>query len=102
KPFACPDHLESGRAYYTVENSIRFVPNGREAHSGIDRAPGSLAVRLYGEANESGIHDAMAIEDPAAFAAVALRQMLLARGLTVTGAARPAHRLSTDTREFRA
>lgn len=88
--------------YYNLENSLRVVPRAREAHSGIDRAPGSKSVRLFGQITESGMHEALAIEDPADFAAIALRQMLLARGVTVTGAADAWHRLSTDTEPFRA
>ena len=87
--------------YYNIENSVHFVPNGYAAHSGIDRAPGSRTIRIYGNVAQNGMHEALAIEDPAEYAAVALRQMLLARGVTITGPARPAHRLSTDTREFR-
>jgi len=75
---------------------------GEPAHAGIDRAPGSLTIRLFGAVSANGLHNALAIEDPAEFAAVALRQMLLARGVTVTGTARAWHRLSEDTEEYSA
>jgi D-alanyl-D-alanine carboxypeptidase/D-alanyl-D-alanine-endopeptidase (penicillin-binding protein 4) len=87
--------------YYTLENELVLAPPGVPAHSGIDRAPGSLTVRLFGAVSPNGMHDALAIEDPAQFAALALRQMLLARGVTVDGKAEAAHRLSTDTEEYR-
>lgn len=87
--------------YYTLENSLTLAPPGAAAHSGIDRAPGSLTVRLFGQVSPNGMHDALAIEDPAQFAAIALRQMLLARGVAVDGAARAWHRLDIDTEDFR-
>lgn len=88
--------------YYRVENGLMLAAPGTAAHSGIDRAPGSMDIRLFGSITPNGMHEALAIEDPAEFAAVALRQMLLARGLTVTGTARAWHRLSEDTEDYSA
>jgi D-alanyl-D-alanine carboxypeptidase/D-alanyl-D-alanine-endopeptidase (penicillin-binding protein 4) len=88
--------------YYKVENSLSAVPGREAVHSGVDREPGSRVVRLFGTVNENGLHAALAIEDPAEYAATALRQMLLARGITVRGGARAQHRLSTDTEGFHA
>jgi serine-type D-Ala-D-Ala carboxypeptidase/endopeptidase (penicillin-binding protein 4) len=88
--------------YYTLENSLQFVPGTQAANAGIDRPVGSKMVRLFGTTNQNGLHVALAIEDPAEYAAVALRQMLLAHGIEVTGSARAQHRLSTDTGDFRA
>lgn len=87
--------------YYTLENGLTLAPPGVEAHSGIDRTPGSLDIRLFGAITPNGMHEALAIEDPAQFAAIALRQMLLARGVTITGTARAWHRLPVDTEDFR-
>lgn len=92
----CPDV-----PYYKVENSLVALPGRQAAHMGLDRALGSNVVRLFGTVNETGLHTALAIEDPADFAARALRQMLLARGITVMGDAKADHRLSVDTRDFR-
>lgn len=88
--------------YYNVENGLMLAAPGTEAHSGIDRAPGSRNIRLFGAITPNGMHEALAIEDPAQFAAVALRQMLLARGVTVTGEARAWHRPSEDTEKYSA
>src|SRR6202034_4739584 len=63
---------------------------------------GSLAIRLYGSVSANGMHEALAIEDPAEFAATALRQMLLARGVTVAGTAKAWHGCPVDTEDFRA
>ena len=88
--------------WYTVENSLTFLPGNQPPHSGIDLPLGSRSVRLFGTVNQSGLHDALAIDDPAGYAATALRQMLLARGVTITGKAEPKHRLSVDTEDYRA
>jgi len=88
--------------YYTLENSLTLALPGTQAHSGIDRALGSKTIRLFGAMAPNGIHDALAIEDPAEFAAIALRQMLLARGVTISGTARAWHRLPVDTEDYRA
>ncbi|GGH04892.1 D-alanyl-D-alanine carboxypeptidase/D-alanyl-D-alanine-endopeptidase [Silvibacterium dinghuense] len=87
--------------YYSLENSLQFLPGREEASTGMDRPVGSKVVRLFGTANQGGVHVALAIEDPAEYAATALRQMLLARGITVSGQARAQHRFSTDTADFR-
>lgn len=88
--------------YYKLENSLSIAAPGTPAHSGIDRAPGSRDIRLFGSVTPNGMHDALAIEDPAEFAATALRQMLLAHGVTVEGAAKAWHRLPVDTEDYRA
>lgn len=88
--------------YYKIENSLTVLPGKAEASAGIDRAPGSKIVRLYGTVNGNGLHDGLAIDDPAEYAATALRQMLLARGIVVKGAARAQHRLSVDTEGYHA
>ena len=87
--------------YYRLENSLTLAPPGVAALSGVDRAPGSLAVRLFGSVSANGMHEALAVEDPAEFAATALRQMLLARGVTVAGTAKAWHRLPVDTGDYR-
>ena len=88
--------------YYKLENSLTLAPPGTAAQSGIDRVPGSLAIRLFGSVTANGMHEALAVEDPAEFAATALRQMLLARGVTVEGTATAWHRLPVDAEDYRA
>lgn len=88
--------------YYTLENSLTTLPGTQSANPGIDRQPGSKSVRVFGTTNQNGLHAALAIEDPAEYAAIALRQMLLGHGIEVTGSPRAQHRLSTDTQDFRA
>ena len=89
--------------YYTLENSLTTAPQGTQADYGIDRAPGSLDVRIYGAIaiGSSGLHEGLALEDPADFAARAFLGMLRQRGIAVTGTAKARHRDSVDTESLR-
>ncbi len=88
--------------YYALENSAVTGPTSPKPQIGVDRQPGSKIVRLYGvlPVNSKGMHLALAIEDPAEFAAAAFRQMLLDRGIMVTGPAAAQHTFPTTTDEF--
>ena len=89
-------------AYYKLDNGMTTSSAGDPAKPGVERLPGSMTVRLFGRTplGQQGLHTALAIEDPADFAAHALRQLLVARGLQVSGTARAQHRLSSDTSDF--
>jgi serine-type D-Ala-D-Ala carboxypeptidase/endopeptidase (penicillin-binding protein 4) len=89
--------------YYTLKNSLTTAARGTEANYGIDRAPGSLDVRVYGAIaiGGSGLHEGLALEDSADFAARAFLGMLRQRGIAVTGAAKPRHRDSVDAESLR-
>lgn len=86
-------------SFYTVENDARTSVAGSQPSLGLDRPLGSHEVRLFGTLPAGGqpSHIALAVIDPAQFAAVAFRQMLDARGITVTGTATAHHRPSVDT-----
>jgi D-alanyl-D-alanine carboxypeptidase/D-alanyl-D-alanine-endopeptidase (penicillin-binding protein 4) len=88
--------------YYALENTAVTGPSAPKPQLGLDRQPGSKTVRLYGTipVNSKGVHLALAIEDPAEFAALAFRQMLLAHGIAVSGAAVALHDLPTSVGEF--
>lgn len=85
--------------YYTVENTARTSARGSQPSLGVDRSLGSRTVRIFGTLPADGPahHLALAVQDPAEFAAIAFRQMLEARGIAVTGSAVARHRLSDDT-----
>ncbi|MGH9615436.1 MAG: D-alanyl-D-alanine carboxypeptidase/D-alanyl-D-alanine endopeptidase [Acidobacteriaceae bacterium] len=85
--------------YYTVENDARTSVAGSQRSLGLDRPLGSREIRLFGTipAGSTPLHIGLAVIDPAQFAAIAFRQMLKARGITVTGAATARHRQSIDT-----
>ena len=88
--------------YYAVENSLITSPPGDPGKPGVERSPGSMTVRIFGRTplGQPGLHTALAIEDPAEYAARSLRAMLLARGVQVSGKARAQHRLPSDTSDF--
>ncbi|MBT9332108.1 D-alanyl-D-alanine carboxypeptidase/D-alanyl-D-alanine endopeptidase [Paracidobacterium acidisoli] len=88
--------------YYSIENSLHVLPGTQPGAPGVDRLPGSKTIRLYGTTNQNGLHVALAIDDPAEYAAVAFRQMLLTRGITVTGRAIAKHRFAENSQSFRA
>ena len=88
--------------YYCGRKFAHHQPRGDPGKPGVERAPGSMTVRIFGRTplGQQGLHTALAIEDPAEYAARSLRGMLLARGVQVSGKARAQHRLSTDTSDF--
>jgi D-alanyl-D-alanine carboxypeptidase/D-alanyl-D-alanine-endopeptidase (penicillin-binding protein 4) len=88
--------------YYAIENSLITGPPGDPGKPGVERAPGSMTVRIFGRTpvGQPGLHTGLAIEDPAEYAARSLRAMLLARGVQVSGKARAQHRLAVDTSDF--
>jgi len=68
----------------------------------MERALGSKVLRVYGSiaVDAQPDEEEVAIHDPAEYAAVALKGMLEARGIVVTGKARAKHRISTDAEGF--
>ncbi len=72
--------------YYTIDNRIRTTESGDpRIHN--SRAPGSTTLELWGAIplSSGGQNLSLSIEDPARYAAIAFRQLLLAQGITVTG-----------------
>jgi D-alanyl-D-alanine carboxypeptidase/D-alanyl-D-alanine-endopeptidase (penicillin-binding protein 4) len=88
--------------YYTLDNTMTPAPTGEPAHPGLERLPGAMMVRAWGTAPAAGLHVNLAIEDPAQFMAEAFKEALLARGVTVTGAAEARHKTSNGTTNFAA
>jgi D-alanyl-D-alanine carboxypeptidase/D-alanyl-D-alanine-endopeptidase (penicillin-binding protein 4) len=77
-------------------------PAGTEAHLGITREVDGGPLRLYGTLPAQGkpVDTAIAIEDPAAFAAQRFATALAAHGIPVRLGGQPVHRLSADTASF--
>ncbi|AXC13217.1 D-alanyl-D-alanine carboxypeptidase [Acidisarcina polymorpha] len=88
--------------YYALENGALTGPAAPKPELGLDRQPGSKIVRLYGvlPVNSKGVHLALAIEDPAEFAALAFRQILIDHGIAVVGASAAEHSFPFSTTEF--
>ena len=79
--------------YYRVDNRIITTPAGTGRKFFVNREPGSTVVTLWGNMplDDPGASQALAIEDPAEFAAVLFRQLLEKRGIIVYGRQRTRH-----------
>jgi D-alanyl-D-alanine carboxypeptidase/D-alanyl-D-alanine-endopeptidase (penicillin-binding protein 4) len=90
--------------YYALDNSITPAAPGAaaqpSAHLGLDRRPGSRIIRAWGSLPPSGFHADLGVEDPAEFTAIAFREALRSRSITVWGSAVSRHRLPNSTRDF--
>jgi serine-type D-Ala-D-Ala carboxypeptidase/endopeptidase (penicillin-binding protein 4) len=89
-------------AYYTLDVSVTTGEKKSGSHVQMERALGSKVLRVYGSiAVDSQLdEEEVAIHDPAEYAAMALKGMLEARGIVVTGTARAEHRISNDAEGF--
>ncbi|MCU1236610.1 MAG: D-Ala-D-Ala carboxypeptidase, partial [Candidatus Solibacter sp.] len=83
--------------FYRIDNRVRTVAVGGERRIRFHRIPGSREALLWGTIplKDRGQDMLISIEDPAEFAAQALRNALEARGVTVEGTVRAEH-LSPD------
>jgi D-alanyl-D-alanine carboxypeptidase/D-alanyl-D-alanine-endopeptidase (penicillin-binding protein 4) len=89
--------------YYTVDVSGLVTGTTKSGnHVEMERTLGSRVLRIYGSiaVDEHPDEEEVAIQDPAEYAALALKTMLEARGIAVTGTARADHRISNDARSF--
>ncbi len=80
--------------YYKVDNRIMTTPAGtgpRRVY--ITREPGGSQLSMLGNipVDDPGANEALAIEDPAEFAAQVFRQMLEQRGIVVYGRTKTKH-----------
>jgi serine-type D-Ala-D-Ala carboxypeptidase/endopeptidase (penicillin-binding protein 4) len=89
--------------YYVVDTAALITGPAKSGnHVQIDRAPGATTLRIYGSIAVDAHPDQeeVAIHDPSEYAAAALKSMLAARGIVVTGVSRANHRPTTDSRSF--
>jgi len=89
--------------YYTVDATALVTGVAKSgSHVEMERALGSKVLRIYGSIAVDAHPDEeeIAIHDPAEYAAAALKAMLEARGIVVTGVARVLHRITNDSRGF--
>jgi len=79
--------------YYRIDNRIITTPAGTGRKIFINREPGSTVLTLWGNMplDDAGANEALAIEDPAEFAASLFRQLLETRGIAVYGRQRTRH-----------
>jgi len=93
--------LDPPLEYYTIHNRVQTVAAGTAGRIHAHRAPGSYQLELWGTLPLGGRGEelALAIEDPAQYASLALRQALEERGISVAGAAVARHALPGETEE---
>jgi serine-type D-Ala-D-Ala carboxypeptidase/endopeptidase (penicillin-binding protein 4) len=91
-------------SYYTLDVSVMTGEKKSGSHVQMERALGSKVLRVYGSiaVDAQPDEEEVAIHDPAEYAAVALKGMLEARGIVVTGKARVEHRILSDAKGFMA
>src|ERR1700731_1695258 len=79
--------------YYRIDNRIITTPGGTGRKIFINREPGATVLTLWGNMplDDAGANEALAIEDPAEFAAGLLRQLLEVRGIAVYGKQKTRH-----------
>ncbi len=79
--------------YYRVDNRIITTPAGTGRRIFMNREPGSTVLTLWGNMplDDAGANEALAIENPADFAAALFRQLLEKRGIVVYGKQRSRH-----------
>jgi serine-type D-Ala-D-Ala carboxypeptidase/endopeptidase (penicillin-binding protein 4) len=94
--------LDPAIGYYTLQGSVTTVPAKTADSVQIDRALGSKVLRVSGTiaADSKVFVEDVAIDDPAAYAATALKSLLEARGIIVDGVARAEHRLPVEATGF--
>ena len=79
--------------YYRIDNRVITTPAGTGRKFFVNREPGSTVITLWGNMplDDLGANEALAIEDPAEFAAVLFRQLLEKRGIVIYGRQRTHH-----------
>jgi len=79
--------------YYRIDNRIVTTPAGTPRKFFVNREPGSTTVTLWGNLplDDPGASEALAIEEPATFAAELFRQLLDKRGIAIYGHERTHH-----------
>jgi D-alanyl-D-alanine carboxypeptidase/D-alanyl-D-alanine-endopeptidase (penicillin-binding protein 4) len=89
-------------SYYTLDVSVTTGEKKSGSHVQMERALGSKVLRVYGSiaVDAQPDEEEVAIHDPAEYGAMALKGMLEARGIVVTGRSRALHRISTDAESF--
>jgi D-alanyl-D-alanine carboxypeptidase/D-alanyl-D-alanine-endopeptidase (penicillin-binding protein 4) len=91
--------LDPDVQYYDIDNKVTTIAVGTgKREIGINREPGSRTLALWGTipADDQGMGEGLAIDDPAEYATLALRDMLAKRGVTITGKQRAQHKLTSE------
>jgi D-alanyl-D-alanine carboxypeptidase/D-alanyl-D-alanine-endopeptidase (penicillin-binding protein 4) len=94
--------LEPAVPYYTLQAAVQTVAAKAQDGVVVDRELGSRVLKVSGTiAAGSPVYvEELALQDPAEYAAIALKGMLEARGVQVDGHARAQHRLLKEPASF--
>lgn len=93
--------LKPDLGYYRIEANVQTVAAKQPANVRVERTIGSRVLRVFGTiAMDAPDTEEVAIEDPAEFAALALKKAVEAHGVKVDGTARARHRLSDSVEGF--
>jgi D-alanyl-D-alanine carboxypeptidase/D-alanyl-D-alanine-endopeptidase (penicillin-binding protein 4) len=84
--------------YYAVDNRVITVPGQREPRIRLSRMPGSRQLMVWGSIPLAAptVRETVAVDDPALFAAYALYDALLRRGVVIRGGPAARHRATFD------
>jgi D-alanyl-D-alanine carboxypeptidase/D-alanyl-D-alanine-endopeptidase (penicillin-binding protein 4) len=85
--------------YYEIDNKVMTIaPGTGKREVGMNREPGSRTLSIWGtiSADDQGLGEGLAIDDPAEYAAIAFRDMLVKRGVTISGKQRAQHKLTSE------
>lgn len=90
--------LEPALEYFAIDNRIVTVERGGAPKIRMSRAAGSRQLLLWGSipAGSGILHESVAIDDPALYAACALYDALTRRGVAISGKPVARHRMATD------
>ena len=93
---------QNGVAYYTIQNEVRTVAAKARDGVQVERLPGSRTIRIFGTIASDSAPDTeeLAIDDPAAYAAMAFRNLLATHAIAIAGVARAQHRPVIDGASF--
>jgi D-alanyl-D-alanine carboxypeptidase/D-alanyl-D-alanine-endopeptidase (penicillin-binding protein 4) len=95
--------LNPAMEYYSIDNRVRTVAAGAERRIHYSRAAGSMTLKLWGTIplRDRGEDLTLGIDDPALYAAMAFRQALEERGITVAGRATARHLYPNEVADMR-
>jgi D-alanyl-D-alanine carboxypeptidase/D-alanyl-D-alanine-endopeptidase (penicillin-binding protein 4) len=83
--------------YYSIDNRLATVGAKGEPRIRVSRAAGTRQVLLWGSIPAGmAVHESVAIDDPAYFAACALYDALLRRGVSIRGRPVARHRVASE------
>jgi D-alanyl-D-alanine carboxypeptidase/D-alanyl-D-alanine-endopeptidase (penicillin-binding protein 4) len=93
---------QNGVGFFKLSAKVATVPASSAVGVFVDREPGSHEVFVHGSIATNAPPDVehIAIDEPARYAAMALRGMLQNRGIVVEGGASTSHRPKTDRGSF--